>query len=103
VLAAERLRAARPALEQTLGREATPTDLYLVHLLRSTGARRFLAALRDTPQRSSFAVLGDPARANPGVFERAGTSLPVVRAYAELGQMFEAPLQLVTQRWPELD
>jgi hypothetical protein len=37
------------------------------------------------------------------VFERSGTSLSVVRAYAELGQMFEAPLQLVTQRWPELD
>jgi hypothetical protein len=98
VLAAERLRAARPGLEQTLGREATPTDLYLVHLLGSTGARRFLAALRETPQRSSLTVLGEPARANPGVFERQGASLPVVRAYAELGQMFEAPLQLVTSR-----
>ena len=103
LLAAERLRAARPGLEQALGREATPSDLYLVHLLGHTGARRFLAALRDTPQRSSVAVLGDPARANPGVFERGGASLPVARAYAELGRMFEAPLQIAAAGWPRMD
>jgi hypothetical protein len=103
ILAAERLRAARPGLEQFAGRAATPADLYLVHLLGHTGARRFLAALRDTPQRSSFAVLGDPARANAGVFERGGTSLPVARAYAELGRMFEGPVQMAASGWPQLD
>jgi hypothetical protein len=103
VLAAERLRAARPGLEQMLGRQATPTDLYLVHLLGKTGARRFLAALRDTPRRTSFAVLGDPARANPGVFERNGASLPVVHAYAELGRMFEAAMWVATSNGPGLD
>src|SRR3712207_7502631 len=33
----------RGALEQTLGREASGTDLYLVHLLGPAGARHFLA------------------------------------------------------------
>lgn len=92
VLAAERLQAARPGLERVLRRQTTPSDLYLVHLLGNTGARRFLAALRDDPRQTSVAVLGVPALANPGVFERNGASLTLVRAYAELGRMFEAPL-----------
>ncbi|HZH48054.1 MAG TPA: transglycosylase SLT domain-containing protein [Roseococcus sp.] len=103
VLAAERLQAARPELHQVLGREAKPADLYLVHLLGPTGARRFMAALRTTPQRSSVAVLGDPARANPGVFLRGGEPLPLARAYAELERMFDAPLQIASSGWPQLD
>lgn len=101
VLAAERLRAARPGLEGVLGRAATPADLYLVHLLGNTGSRRFLAALRDSPRRASLAVLGEPARANPGVFERNGESLPVARAYEELAVMFEAPLLVAVLSSPQ--
>ena len=48
-------------------------------------------------------MLGEPARANAGVFEREGTSLPVGRAYAELGRMFDAPLQIAVSGWLQLD
>jgi hypothetical protein len=67
VLAAERLRAARPGLERTLGREAAPSDLYLVHLLGHTGARRFprrAAGHPTTVQRrgAGRAGAGEPGR-----------------------------------------
>jgi len=93
-LAAERLKREQPKLEETMGRPARPADLYLVHLLGPTGARRFLTALRETPKRSSLAVVGEAAKPNPGVFERAGRPLPVATVYEEVAEMFtprEAP------------
>ncbi|MES2712673.1 MAG: transglycosylase SLT domain-containing protein [Pseudomonadota bacterium] len=98
ILAAERLRASRPGLEATLGRAATPADLYLIHLLGPTGSRNFLAALRANPQQTSFALLGERAVTNPGVFQRNGQSLTLVHAYAELGRMFEGPIQVAELR-----
>jgi hypothetical protein len=92
VLAAERLKKARPGLEESMGRAARPADLYLVHLLGPTGARRFLAALHETPGRSSVAVVGDAAKPNPGVFERRGRALPVKTVYEEVAEMFEPQL-----------
>ncbi|RKK02767.1 lytic transglycosylase domain-containing protein [Pseudoroseomonas wenyumeiae] len=89
VLAAERLKKARPALEQAQGRTASPADLYLVHLLGPTGARQFLAAVRETPSRSSLAIVGNAAKPNPGVFERSGRPLPVSKVYEEVAEMFE--------------
>jgi hypothetical protein len=89
VLAAERLRKARPALEDSLGRAASPADLYLVHLLGPTGARQFLAALRETPSRSSVDVVGNATKPNPGLFERRGRALPVSKVYEEVAEMFE--------------
>ncbi|MFC3124446.1 transglycosylase SLT domain-containing protein [Pseudoroseomonas globiformis] len=92
VLAAERLKKARPMLESSIGRAARPADLYLVHLLGPTGARRFLAALRETPGKSSVAVVGEAAKPNPGVFERSGRALPVKMVYQEVAEMFEPRL-----------
>jgi hypothetical protein len=89
VLAAERLKKARPALEEARGRTASPADLYLVHLLGPTGARQFLAAVRDTPSRSSLAVVGNVAKPNPGIFERHGRPLPVSKVYEEVAEMFQ--------------
>ncbi|MBC9177174.1 transglycosylase SLT domain-containing protein [Pseudoroseomonas ludipueritiae] len=89
VFAAERLKKARPALEEAQGRTASPADLYLVHLLGPTGARQFLAAVRHTPSRSSVAVVGNAAKPNPGVFERRGRPLPVSKVYEEVAEMFE--------------
>lgn len=103
ILAAERLRAARPGLETTLGRAATPADLYLIHLLGPTGSRRFLAALRENPQQTSFTLLGDRAVTNPGVFQRNGQSLTLVHAYAELGRMFEGPIEVAELRRTQPD
>jgi hypothetical protein len=89
MLAAERLKKVRPALEEAQGQAASPADLYLVHLLGPTGARQFLTAVRDTPSRSSLAVVGNAARPNPGVFERAGRPLPVSKVYKEIADMFQ--------------
>ncbi|MDO9710281.1 transglycosylase SLT domain-containing protein [Paracraurococcus lichenis] len=49
VLAAERINRAREALQASLGRRPTAEDLYLVHLLGTAGAQRFLAGLARTP------------------------------------------------------
>jgi hypothetical protein len=37
------------------------------------------------------------------VFERQGEALPVAVAYAELGRMFEARIQVAMSSWPQLD
>jgi len=89
VLAAERLRKARPSLEKVIGRSASPADLYLVHLLGPSGARNFLTALQKTPERSSTAVVGDAAKPNPGMFVREGKPLPVEVVYEEIAEMLE--------------
>lgn len=93
ILAAERLKKAQPALEEAIGRPAEPADLYLVHLLGPTGARRFLTAVRETPDKSSLVVVGQAAKPNPGVFERRGQVLPVKKIYEEVAEMFEAGLR----------
>jgi hypothetical protein len=41
MMAAERLRQERGDLERHLGRPATPTDLYVLHLLGPAGAKNF--------------------------------------------------------------
>ena len=97
VLAAERLKKARPALEEAQGRTASPADLYLVHLLGPTGARQFLAAVRATPSRSSLAIVGNAAKPNPGVFERSGRPLPVSKVYEEVAEMFEPHTTAITE------
>lgn len=89
ILAAERLKKVRPTLEEAQGRTASPADLYLAHLLGPTGARQFLAAVRDTPSRSSLAVVGNAAKPNPGIFERRGQVLSVRKVYEEVAEMFE--------------
>lgn len=89
VLAAERLKQARAPLEAAIGRTSRPTDLYFVHLLGPTGARRFLKALQDNPRQSSVTVAGAAAKPNPGVFERNGRALPVSKVYEEVAEAFE--------------
>jgi hypothetical protein len=101
LLAAERLKKARPALEHSTGRSASPADLYLVHLLGPTGARQFLAAVRETPSRSSVAVVGDTAKPNPGIFERRGRALPVGKVYEEVAEMFEPGATTVAVQEPK--
>nr|WP_302474501.1 transglycosylase SLT domain-containing protein [Roseococcus sp. MDT2-1-1] len=92
-MAAERLRAARPRLEESLGRTVEPADLYLVHLLGVTGARRFLAAMRTDPNTTGVAVAGTAARSNINVFVRAGRPLSVAAVYEDIRQVF-APLRV---------
>jgi hypothetical protein len=89
-LAAERLEGWRGALEQTLGREASATDLYLVHLLGPAGARRFLAELVRTPGQPAAAVVGTAARANRSIFVRDGRTLSLLEVYHDLARSLTA-------------
>jgi hypothetical protein len=83
-LTAERLESGRGALEQALGRPATPADLYLVHLLGPAGARRFLAELTRTPGRSATEVMGAAASANRALFIQGGRALSLAEVHREV-------------------
>jgi hypothetical protein len=85
-LAAERLEGWRGALEQTLGRKASGTDLYLVHLLGPAGARRFLAEFARAPNQPAGAVVGTAARANRSIFVRGGRALSLLEVYRDLAR-----------------
>jgi hypothetical protein len=89
-LAAERLEGRRGALQQTLGREASGTDLYLVHLLGPAGARRFLAELARAPSQPAAAVVGAAARANRSIFIHDGRPLSLVEVYRDLARSLAA-------------
>ncbi|MGK7869992.1 transglycosylase SLT domain-containing protein [Falsiroseomonas sp. E2-1-a20] len=69
VLAAARLVAEAPALEAALGRPLTPVDLYAVHFLGRTGARRFLAEMDRAPGQAVVRVVSaDGLARNRNVF-----------------------------------
>ncbi len=56
------------ALQGTLGRAATGTDLYMAHFLGLAGATRFLTTLASTPSASGAALFPAAAAANRAVF-----------------------------------
>jgi hypothetical protein len=56
------------ALEASLGRSATGTDLYMAHFLGLAGARQFLTGMASNPQASGAAMFPAAAHANHGVF-----------------------------------
>ena len=56
------------ALEASLGRSATGTDLYMAHFLGLAGARQFLSSMASNPQASGAALFPAAAHANRGVF-----------------------------------
>jgi hypothetical protein len=85
-LAAERLEGWRGALEQTLGRAASGTDLYLVHLLGPAGARHFLAEMVRAPDQTAAAVVGTAARANRSIFVSHGRMLSLLEVYRDLAR-----------------
>src|SRR5690606_6191205 len=69
VLAAARLVAEAPTLEAALGRTLTPVDLYAVHFLGRSGARRFLMELDRAPGQPVVQVVStDGLARNRNVF-----------------------------------
>ena len=81
VMAAERLESWRGPLEQALGRAATPTDLYFVHLLGPAGARHFLVELARAPAQAAGDVVGPAAKANRTLFLQGGRTLSLAEVY----------------------
>jgi hypothetical protein len=68
LMAAEHASDNKTALENTLGRTATGTDLYMAHFLGLGGAKKFLGALQSSPGQSAAALFPAAANANRGVF-----------------------------------
>ncbi len=83
LMAAEHASDNKDALEASLGRDATGTDLYMAHFLGLGGARKFLKAMDGNPERSGAALFPAAARANRNIFYTAnGTP-------RSLGQIYE--------------
>lgn len=85
LMAAEHASDNKAALENTLGRDATGTDLYMAHFLGLGGAKQFLGAMQANPDRTAASMFPAAARANRGVFyERDGSA----RSLSEVYQRF---------------
>jgi hypothetical protein len=72
LMAAEHASDNKDALESSLNRPATGTDLYMAHFLGLGGARSFLTAMDSNPNRSGAGMFPAAARANRSIFYTAG-------------------------------
>lgn len=89
LMAAEHASDNKAALESSLGRDATGTDLYMAHFLGLGGAKQFLGAMQANPDRNAASMFPAAARANRGVFyERDGSA----RSLSEVYQRFAGKL-----------
>jgi hypothetical protein len=68
LMAAEHASDNKDAIESSLGRNATGTDLYMAHFLGLGGARSFLSAMQTSPNRSGATMFPAAARANRSIF-----------------------------------
>lgn len=68
LMAAEHASDNKSALEGTLGRDATGTDLYMAHFLGLGGAKKFLTTLAANPYASAASLFPAAAGANRNVF-----------------------------------
>ncbi len=71
LMAAEHASDNKDALESSLNRPATGTDLYMAHFLGLGGARSFLSAMDANPGRSGASMFPAAARANRNIFYAA--------------------------------
>ncbi len=79
----------RDHLEQQLGRQAAPVDLYLAHFLGAGGATSFLRAYDANPSAPAASLLPQAARANRSIFyNRQGQP----RSLAEIRDRFAEKL-----------
>ncbi|BDD67314.1 hypothetical protein Sj15T_23350 [Sphingobium sp. TA15] len=90
VMAAQHAADNKVALEQRLGREAEPVDLYMAHFLGVGGAGRFLSMNDRAPNAAAAGMFPAAARANRSIFyDRQGNA----RSFAEIRDRFAAKLQ----------
>lgn len=68
LMAAEHASDNKDALEASLGRDATGTDLYMAHFLGLGGARKFLKAMDASPDANGASLFPAAARANRNIF-----------------------------------
>ncbi|OYY90553.1 MAG: flagellar biosynthesis protein FlgJ [Sphingomonas sp. 28-66-16] len=89
LMAAEHAADNKAAIEGSLGRTATGTDLYMAHFLGLGGARSFLRQLDSNPNKIGAALFPAAANANRNIFY-AGNGQP--RTIADIYQRFAAKL-----------
>lgn len=90
-MAAEYARANQAILSREFGVEASRTDLYLGHFLGSSGAGKFLTALRANPDAKAADLLPDAAAANRSVFyNAAGEKRSLSEIHANFSRKLEA-------------
>lgn len=90
VMAAEHAADNKAYLEQRLGREAEPVDLYLAHFLGVGGASKFLSVHDRAPDATAASLFPAAARANRSIFyDRSGNA----RSFADIRERFAAKLQ----------
>lgn len=77
------------ALEASLGRAATGTDLYMAHFMGLAGARQFLSTMAANPQASGAALFPAAAHANRNVFYAGDGS---ARSVSDIYQRFSDKL-----------
>ncbi len=68
LMAAEHAADNKASLEDSLGRPATGTDLYMAHFLGLGGADKFLSAMAESPNRTGASMFPAAARSNRSVF-----------------------------------
>ena len=89
MMAAEHAADNKTALEGTLGRAATGTDLYMAHFLGLGGATKFLSAMQANPGASAASLFPAAASANHGIFYNANGD---ARALSDIYQRFSDKL-----------
>ena len=90
VMAAQHASDNKAYLEQRLGREAEPVDLYLAHFLGVGGASKFLSVHDRAPGATAASMFPAAARANRSIFyDRSGSP----RSFAEIRDRFASKLQ----------
>ncbi|WP_242096651.1 lytic transglycosylase domain-containing protein [Sphingomonas sp. CROZ-RG-20F-R02-07] len=83
MMAAEYASDNKDALQGTLGRSVTGTDLYMAHFLGLGGAKKFLSTMQATPDASGAALFPAAAAANRSVFYGSdGTPRSLSQIYA---------------------
>ena len=91
LMAAEHASDNKDALESSLGRPATGTDLYMAHFLGLGGARSFLNAMEANPGRSGASMFPAAARANRNIFFNSnGQPRSLSEIYARFGDKLDA-------------
>lgn len=89
IMAAELATDNRAYLEERIGRQAEPVDLYLAHFLGAGGAAKFLSSMAQSPDAPAAPSFPAAARANAAVFyDRQGAP----RSFADIRANFESKL-----------
>ena len=90
MMAAEYASDNKDALQGTLGRAVTGTDLYMAHFLGLGGAKKFLGAMQAAPDASGASLFPTAAAANRNIFYGSDGS---PRSLSQIYQRFAAKLE----------